>query len=138
MCRGCRSGRSSFGLRRRPVRPNWSTTDVGLRATFEPMVDPESHRWVDAEIAELVDPDELNLAGLGTGGQFPAQQVGREADGTLLADLAVVVRDDVPGVGIDTDNAGDLDIHPGFFLELAHDGLGDRLPRVHAAAGQRP
>jgi hypothetical protein len=36
-----------------------------------------------------------------------------------LADLAVVVGDDVSGIGVDAGQAGDLDLDAGFFPDLA-------------------
>ena len=56
------------------------------------------------------------------GTRVPAVGVGAEADGELLADVAVGEGDDVVGVAIDADEAGDLDGDAGFLLDLAHGG----------------
>lgn len=61
-----------------------------------------------------------------------------EAEGELLTDLAVVVGDHVAGVRVDAGDPGDLDEDAGLLLNLADDGLADRLAQVLSATGQRP
>jgi hypothetical protein len=56
----------------------------------------------------------------------------------LLADLAVVIRHHVVGVGVDPDHAGELHVDAGLFLDLADHCVGHELAHVHGAAGQRP
>lgn len=60
-----------------------------------------------------------------------------KADGEFLADFAVVVGDDVVGVGVETDQAGDFDVDTGFFLDLAGRCLGQRLAWLDLAAWDR-
>lgn len=67
--------------------------------------------------------------------QLASDRLSAEADGELLADLAIVIGDDVVGVGVEADQAGDLDMDAGFFFDLADDGLGQGLAYVLAAAG---
>ena len=55
----------------------------------------------------------------------PPIKSGREGDRELLADLAVLVGHDVPGVRVGAGDAGDLDVVPRLLLDLADDGLGD-------------
>ena len=56
----------------------------------------------------------MHLLGLAARREVAADGAGAEAEGELLADLAVVVGDDVAGVGVDANQAGDLDVEPGF------------------------
>jgi len=56
----------------------------------------------------------------------------------LLADLAVVIRHDVVGVGIDPDHAGDRNIDAGLFLDLSDHRVGHGFAHIHGPAGQRP
>lgn len=59
-------------------------------------------------------------------------------DFELLPDLAVGVRDDVRGVRVDAQEAGDLRDDSGLFLALADRTLGRVLADVLGAAGQGP
>jgi hypothetical protein len=52
--------------------------------------------------------------------------------------LAVVVGDDVPGVGVDPAQAGDLDIDAGFLADLALGGFDHGFAEVLGAARQYP
>ena len=56
----------------------------------------------------------------------------------VLADLAVVVGDDVAGVGVDADQAVDLDVEAGFLADLADGGFGAGFPDLLSAAGDGP
>jgi hypothetical protein len=58
-----------------------------------------------------------------------------EADGEFLADLAVDEGDDVVGVAVDADQAGDLHVDAGLLLDLADDGLGDGFADLLGSAG---
>ena len=65
----------------------------------------------------------------------------RKQDRELLTYLAVAELDHVVRVGIDADDAGDLDVDAGFFLGLPYGGLGDVLPESparHRAAPRGP
>ena len=59
------------------------------------------------------------LGGLVADGQRAAGDSGEVGDGELLPDLTVGVRDGVRGVGVDAEQAGDLDVEAGFFFDLA-------------------
>jgi len=61
-----------------------------------------------------------------------------KADGELLAHLTVVVGSDVPRVGVDADQAGDLAVHAGFFVDLPRGCLANGLAWFDPAAGDRP
>ncbi|CNK38108.1 Uncharacterised protein [Mycobacterium tuberculosis] len=52
-----------------------------------------------------------------------------------MADFAIGECHDVPRVGVDTDQAGDFDVEPGFLFDFAHSGLFDGLADVVSAAG---
>ena len=90
------------------------------------------------EGVELVGVDPGDRAALGAGPSLAPDQPTPEGDRELLADLAVVIRDDVAGVGVDAGQGEDLDVIPGLFLDLADDGAGDRLTDLVAAAGEGP
>jgi hypothetical protein len=60
------------------------------------------------------------------------------ADRELLAHLAIVIGHDVPGIGIDPDQPGQLNGYASLLGDLAHRGVGDRLAQFHRAARQRP
>src|SRR6516165_3955913 len=96
------------------------------------------HRWMDVEVRQGLSGDPACYAGLGTGAQFPANRLCMEAERELLAYLAVVVGDDVPGVRVDPAQAGDLDVDAGFLADLALGGFDHRLAEVLSAAGQCP
>lgn len=99
------------------------------------MLDAEPDGRVDVQGGEVVAGDPVDLAGLVARAQFAPQQLGAEADRELLADLAVGVRDDVGGVGVDADDGGGLDVDAGLFLDLAHHGVADGLADVLGPAG---
>src|SRR5690242_8823623 len=62
----------------------------------------------------------------------------KNADRELLANLAVVVGEDVSGVAVDADNACDLDIEAGLFAGLTDRALGNGLTELHLPARERP
>lgn len=82
--------------------------------------------------------DECDFLALAARSRLAADDAGGEADRELLADLAVVVRHDVTGVGVQTDQSCHLDVEAGFLLGLAHRGIGDRFADFDAAAGECP
>jgi hypothetical protein len=69
---------------------------------------------------------------------FPPHQAAGEADRELLTDLVVAVLDHMLGVGVDAHDSLGLDLQPGLLSDLAGNGVGDALPDLHAAAGDRP
>ncbi|MCZ7589355.1 MAG: hypothetical protein M5U27_10985 [Gaiella sp.] len=68
----------------------------------------------------------------------PADGAAEEADGELLAHLAVVVDRDVAGVGVDAQDPLHLHLDPRLLLDLAYDRLRDALAGLHRAARDRP
>jgi len=65
------------------------------------------------------------LAGFAAGGWGAAGGAGGEQHGALLAGFAVAgVEDDVFGIGVDPDQAGDFAVDAGLFLDLVY-GRGD-------------
>src|SRR5205814_9386347 len=73
-----------------------------------------------------------------TARQRPADHSAGDADGVLLAYLAVVVGEDVGGVGVHTDDVARLDVEPSLLAHFSHDCFGDRLAEFHHSAGQGP
>lgn len=59
------------------------------------MLDPETDGRVNAQPDELALVDPVNFAGLVAGAEVAACRPSAEADGKLLAHLAVGVRDDM-------------------------------------------
>ena len=82
---------------------------------------------MDLDVVELVAVDPNDFAGLAARLRPPTDSASAEADGELLADLAVAVGHDVLGVGEDADQAGDLDLEAGLFAGLADRGGGHGL-----------
>jgi len=68
----------------------------------------------------------------------PAEEPPYKADGELLAHLTVVVGGHVSWVGVDADQAGDLAVHAGLFVDLQRGCLAYKLAWFHPAAGDRP
>ncbi len=100
------------------------------------MVDAEPDGWVDGQLVEPVGRDPVDVLGLAARRELATHRAGAQADGVLLADLAVVVGDDVAGVGVDADETGDLDVQPGFLANFADGGGGGGgLADVLGAAG---
>jgi hypothetical protein len=58
---------------------------------LEVVLDPQPHRGMHVELVQLGRADETDFLGLAAGAQFPADDAGGEADGALLANLAIVV-----------------------------------------------
>jgi hypothetical protein len=76
-------------------------------AVLEVVVDAEADRGVEGHALDLSGGEEAHLEGfLGGGGELAADGAAGEADGELLADLAVAVLDDVVGVGVDASRSG--------------------------------
>jgi len=74
---------------------------------------------VDRQVVDFTGLDPLGGLGLGVvlvG--FAAEGAGVEADGELLADLAVVVGHDVTGVGVEADYSSNLHVHAGLLSDL--------------------
>lgn len=63
--------------------------------------------------------------------------MGSEADGELLPDLSVVVRQHMFRVGVETDNAVYLNVDAGLFRDLTDDGVSNAFADIVAATGQR-
>jgi len=72
---------------------------------------------------------------LGTGPQVPADGLCLEAEGELLAYLAVVVGDDVAEVPVDSAQASDLHVDASLLVDLAACGRDYGLAEVLGAAG---
>jgi hypothetical protein len=102
------------------------------------MVYAKPHRWMDVEVRQCLGGDPACCAGLGTGAQFPTDRLCVEAEREFLADLTVVVGDEVPGVRVDPAQAGDLHVDAGFLADLALGGFDYGLAEVLAAARQCP
>src|SRR3954447_4677025 len=101
------------------------------------MLDPKAHGGVDVIAIQLLKGHEGHLARFVAGCQLAADEPRSKAQRKLLADLAVVVGDDVPWVGVDAAQLSDLDVEAGLFLALPYNGVGDRLTRVNTAPRQR-
>lgn len=85
---------------------------------------------MDVERVQVGGVAPEDFLGLVARSQLAAGWLGAEADGELLADLAVGELDDVVWVAVDADQAGDLDRDAGLFLDLALDGLGEGLAQL--------
>jgi hypothetical protein len=67
----------------------------------------------------------MDFAGFVARGWLAADRAGGEDDGELLTCFAVAgVEDDVAGVGVDANQAGQLDLDAGLFQSLADRGVG--------------
>ena len=131
--------RLSIVLRRRVTgRVGRRSAEVGLRPLLESVLDAELDGGVDVQLVQTVGFDPVHLLGLAARRERAADGAGAEAEGELLADLAVVVGDDVAGVGVDANQAGDLDVEPGFLADLADGGFGAGLADLLSPAGDGP
>jgi hypothetical protein len=61
------------------------------------VLDPHAHRRVDVQLVQLARVDECDFLALADRPQLTADDAGVEADGELLADLAVVYAMTCPG-----------------------------------------
>jgi len=84
------------------------------------VVDPQPHRRVHIQVGDIVGVGPGNVGVLVVDGQITTQQGGSEEQGDSLADFAIGERNDVAGVGLDTNQAGDLDVETGFLFDFPH------------------
>lgn len=114
----------------------WPTlSDVGGVAVLGVVMEAESDGLVDGDVVEVGGVDEAEVGGFVADGECAAGDAGKVGDGELLADFAVGVGDDVCGVGVDAEEAGDGDVEAGFFFDLADGALLEGFADVHGAAG---
>lgn len=102
------------------------------------MLDAETDRGVDVKFVQTVGFDPVHLFGLAARRELAVDGTGVEADGEFLADLAIVVSDDVAGVGVDADQASDLDVESGFLADLTNGGFGAGLAHFLSTSGDGP
>ena len=82
--------------------------------------------------------DEPHFGRLVAGPCGAAKEATDKTDGEFLAYFAVIVCGDVPWVGIDSNQAGDIAVDPGFLFDLAPGCLADGFTWLHPTAGDRP
>jgi hypothetical protein len=75
-------------------------------------VDALADGVVHGHVLDLGWGGEADLQGPVAGGELPADELAGEADGELLADLAVAVLDHLPRVAVDTHDGRGLDTRP--------------------------
>src|SRR5690349_5745472 len=91
--------------------PSQSLPKVWLLPWYTGMIDPQAHRWMHGQPVDLAGRDPCDLARFVARGGPTGDRAGGVHDGELLPDLAVAgVQNDVAGVGVDADQAGDLDL----------------------------
>src|SRR5262245_8788276 len=87
---------------------------------------------------DLARREEPDLAGLVARGEPAAPDPAGEAEGKLLADLAVPVLDDMAGIGVHADGPLRLDVEAGLRPDLPDGRLRDTLANLHRATGHLP
>lgn len=124
--------------RRRPSGGPVGLSEVGRGAVFGVVAEPEPDSVVDRDAVEIGRVDEPDVGGLVADGEAAADDSAVVGDVEFLTDFAVGVRDHVLRVGVDTEQACDLDVEAGLFLDLTDDALAEGFADVHGSAGQRP
>ena len=103
------------------------------------VVDPDSHRAIHRVITYLGSGHPSYLARFAAWCRLAAQRSGGKDDGKLLAGFAVAgVEDHVLGVGVDSDDSGNLAFDAGLFARLSHGSLCYRFAEIDSATGNRP
>src|SRR5215831_8785215 len=93
---------------------------------------------VNVQAAQVGGGDPADVAGFVVAGRCPGDGAGEQDDLVFLTYLTVAVGDDVPGVGEDTQQPGDLDGDAGLFPGLPDRALGGGLAEFHLPHRQRP
>ena len=120
---------------------SWTEQSIAYRLTdlYQNVPYALRHRRMHRVLIEFARMDPPHLGRLAARRRLAANSPRREHEGAFLSNLAITrVEDHVTRIRIDPDQVGDLAIYSGFLLCLPDTRLGDRFPRVHRAARQRP
>lgn len=115
-----------------------ASTNVGASAGHV-MLDAHPHGPVHLEQGQLDARHPTNLYGLVTRGRLTGDRPPGQDDRELLPDLTIGgVQDDVLGIGVRAEDAGDLARYPGLLDGLPYAGLRYGLAQVDRASGESP
>src|SRR5260370_32157005 len=117
---GARSGRGGGAPEERGWLQGAGSVSVDVRpGPGQPVAELPPLGRVDIQCSQLVRGEPADVAGLVVGRRGAADRSAEQDQLPLLADLPFAVSDDVPWVGVDAEEAGDLGKHAGPFQRLA-------------------
>src|SRR5215469_5624916 len=121
-----------------PPAQDWhSSVDVRV-CPVEVVVQLPPLRGMNVERREVARLDPGDFACLVVDGGLPADRAGEQDHLVLLPDLPVAVLHDMPRVGEDPEDTGDLDQDAGLLTGLTDGALGGGLAQLHLAHRQGP